>query len=124
MDGGREGYDTTNGWAIGTETDYDSYEIQDNADSDSIYSTLENKIIPAYYKQKTIKEFQKDWLKYMKNSIITTGGKYSTSRMLVDYVEQIYMPLCELHNKHYKELDNINTYVKWKKAAKRKMARN
>ena len=54
----------------------------------------------------------------MKNSIITTGGKYSTSRMLVDYVEQIYMPLCELHNKHYKELDNINTYVKWKKAAK------
>ena len=112
-----EGYDTTNGWAIGTETDYDSYEIQDNADSDSIYSTLENKIIPAYYKQND-KGISKDWLKYMKNSIITTGGKYSTSRMLVDYVEQIYMPLCELHNKHYKELDNINTYVKWKKAAK------
>ena len=31
---------------------YASKEIQDNADSASIYSTLENKIIPAYYNNK------------------------------------------------------------------------
>lgn len=113
-----EGYDTTNGWAIGTETDYDSYDIQDNADSDSIYSTLENKIIPAYYRDINDKGFSKTWLKYMKNSIITTGGKYSTSRMLVDYMDRIYMPLCDSYNKNFKELDNINDFVKWKKSAK------
>lgn len=32
----------------------------------------------------------------MKNSIITTGGKYSTARMLVDYTNNLYMPLCKL----------------------------
>ena len=112
-----EGYDTTNGWSIGTETEYDSYEIQDNSDSDSIYSTLENKIIPTYYKQND-KGYSKDWVKYMKNSIITTGGKYSTSRMLVDYMERIYMPLCDMYNKNFKNLDNVNEFVKWKKSAK------
>ena len=112
-----EGYDTTNGWAIGTETEYDSYDIQDNNDSDSIYNILENKIIPAYY-NKTDKGFSKDWVKYMKNSIITTGGKYSTSRMLIDYMEKIYMPLCDMHNKHFKQLDDVNDFAKWKKAAK------
>ena len=113
-----EGYDQTNGWPIGTETKYDSYEIQDNADSDSIYSTLENKIIPAYYKRQTEKGFSRDWVRYMKNSIMSTGGKYSTSRMLIDYVEQIYMPLCELSNKKFKELDNVTEFTKWKKACK------
>lgn len=113
-----EGYDTTNGWSIGTETNYDSYEIQDNSDSDSIYSTLENKIIPAYYNKQNEKGFSKEWLKYMKNSIITTGGKYSTSRMLIDYMEKIYMPLCDLYNNNFKELTNVNDFAKWKKSAK------
>ncbi len=112
-----EGYDTTNGWSIGTDAEYNSYEIQDNNDSDSIYSTLENKIIPIYYRRNE-EGYSKDWLKYMKNSIITTGGKYSTSRMLVDYMEKIYMPLCDMYNKNFKELDNVNEFTKWKKAAK------
>ncbi len=32
----------------------------------------------------------------MKNSILSTGGKYSTARMLVDYTNQYYMPLAKL----------------------------
>ena len=112
-----EGYDSTNGWAIGTETDYDSYEIQDNNDSDSIYNTLENKIIPAYFKNQE-NGYSKEWVKYMKNSIITTGGKYSTARMLEDYLEKIYIPLCDLHDNYFKDLDNVNNFAKWKKAAK------
>ena len=34
-----------------TNKEYDNYELQDNEDSESIYNTLENKIIPAYYKK-------------------------------------------------------------------------
>ena len=113
-----EGYDETNGWSIGTETNYDSYEIQDNADSDSIYSTLENKIIPAYYKRQNEKGFSKEWIRYMKNSIMSTGGKYSTSRMLIDYVEQIYMPLCNLTNQKFDKIENVSAFTKWKKACR------
>ncbi len=44
-----EGYNQENGWTIGTNAEYPSYEEQDIADSQSMYYTLENKIIPAYY---------------------------------------------------------------------------
>lgn len=108
-----EGYNANNGWKIGVNSDYDNYEIQDNDDSESIYNTLEKKIIPSYY-NKNDKGFSDSWLNMMKESIITTGGKYSTSRMLVDYVSDIYMPLCNLTNKYYNDIENVTRFNNWK----------
>ena len=104
-----EGYNTKNGWAIGTAEEYDSYEEQDTADSESIYNILENKIIPTYY-SKEKNGISKKWMEYMKNSIISTGGEYSTSRMLVDYTNKLYMPLCNLYNKYYTDLGNVTEF--------------
>ena len=108
-----EGYNTKNGWSIGTNTEYLSYEEQDIADSESMYKTLEDKIIPAYY-NKNEEGISKEWITLMKNSIISTGGKYSTARMLVDYTEKLYMPLCNLTNKYYNNLEKVTEYNKIK----------
>ena len=51
----------------------------------------------------------------MKNSISTTGGKYSTSRMLVDYTKDLYIPLCNLTKKYYSDVDDVAAYNSWKK---------
>ena len=64
-----EGYNQKNGWTIGTNAEYPSYEEQDIADSQSMYYTLENKIIPAYY-AKDENGISKKWMQYMKNSIM------------------------------------------------------
>ena len=109
-----EGYDQTNGWTIGTNAEYESYEAQDQADSQSMYRTLEEKIIPIYY-DRDRNGMSKKWIEIMKNSIITTGGKYSTARMLVDYTNQLYMPLCKLTKKYYEDVDNVAAYNSWKK---------
>jgi starch phosphorylase len=109
-----EGYNTKNGWLIGTNEQYPSYEIQDDADSQSIYQTLENKIIPTYY-AKDENGISAKWLEYMKNSIISTGGKYSTSRMVVEYTDKLYMPLINLTNKYFYDLENVTQYCLWKK---------
>ena len=108
-----EGYNSKNGWTIGTNDEYDSYEIQDNADSASIYNTLENKIIPIYYDRDKNGVSEK-WMQIMKNSIISTGGRYSTSRMLCDYTNKLYMPLVELNKKYYTDLSNVAAYNEWK----------
>ena len=112
-----EGYDGTNGWAIGTNATYNSYEEQDKADSNSLYHLLENKIIPAYYNQDN-NGISSEWITLMKNSIKTTGGKYSTSRMLIDYINDLYMPLCNLNKKYFQNLDNVMSYTEWKRIAK------
>ena len=110
-----EGYNQKNGWTIGTHAEYSSYEEQDRADSESMYYTLEHKIIPAYY-DKDRNGISKTWMEYMKNSIVSTGGKYSTSRMLVDYTNQLYIPLCNLNKNHYKNLDNVAEFSSWKQS--------
>ena len=108
-----EGYNQKNGWSIGTNKEYPSYEEQDKADSESMYYTLENKIIPAYY-NKDRNGISKTWMEYMKNSIVSTGGKYSTARMLVDYTQKLYMPLMNLTKRYYTNINNVAEYNEWK----------
>ena len=109
-----EGYNQENGWTIGTNAEFISYEEQDIADSQSMYRTLEEKIIPTYY-EKDENGISEKWMKIMKNSITSTGGKYSTSRMLVDYTNKLYIPLCNLTKKYYENIDNVAEFNLWKK---------
>ena len=109
-----EGYNQKNGWRIGFNGDYESYEAQDVTDSQNIYETLESKIIPIYY-NKDKNGISKEWLQIMKESIISTGGNYSTSRMLTDYTSKYYIPLCNLHNKYYEDLSEVTAFNSWKK---------
>ena len=113
-----EGYDQTNGWTIGTDKEYSTYAEQDIADSQSMYRTLETKIIPTFYNRPSENEPSEEWMKIMKQSIITTGGKYSTARMLVDYTNNLYIPLINLYDEHFSKLDEAAEFTSWKKHVK------
>jgi len=108
-----EGYNGKNGWAIGTDDAYDSYESQDVADSESIYNTLEKEIIPIYYNRGR-NGVSEEWINIMKQSIMSNSGKYSTARMLVDYTSKFYMPLCKLTKEKYSDIEQVKEFVEWK----------
>ena len=108
-----EGYNQHNGWAIGTSERYQNYEDQDDADSKSLYDVLENKIMPMYY-NKNENNYSEDWLKVMKESIATNSGRYSTARMLIDYLDKMYIPLANLRRKYYDDLDIVSSLNEWK----------
>ena len=110
-----EGYNQKNGWTIGDNTEYQSYDEQDIADSESLYNTLENKIIPLYYENKKADDVSDKWMEMFKNSIISTGGKYSTSRMVIDYTRDYYMELAKLSHEHYDDLNKVIDFTNWKK---------
>ena len=112
-----EGYTATNGFRIGTEKQHENYDVQDNEDSIDLYNTLEKKIVPTYYNQDS-NGISKKWLEIMKESIITTGGKYSTARMLIDYVSKLYIPLCDLSKKYYGDIEDVAEFDEWKKKVK------
>lgn len=107
-----EGYDSHNGWAIGDETEYTNYEIQDNADSQSIYNILENDIIPMYYAKTNMAQNTK-WITRMKNSIKSVGGVYNTGRMICDYLDELYMPLVDLTNSDTYSKEKIEEFLNW-----------
>lgn len=110
-----EGYNQKNGWTIGDNTEYQSYEEQDISDSESLYNTLENKIIPLYYEGKQENGVSEAWMEMFKNSIISTGGRYSTSRMVIDYTNDYYMQLANLSKNYYQNLDEVINFTNWKK---------
>ena len=66
----QEGYNGDNGWAIGDETENSNTDEQDARDAESLYSTLENQIVPLYY-ENGVGEVSTGWLHKVKTSIAT-----------------------------------------------------
>jgi len=89
----REGYNGQNGWPIGQEVPVDADNaLQDAADADSLYDTLENEIIPLYYEHRSADNLPGDWIAMMKESIRTLGGQFSMTRMVEEYMDMMYQP--------------------------------
>jgi len=59
-----------------------------------LYDTLETVIVPMFYKRSANK-VPEEWVQYMKNSIATIAGRFSTHRMVRDYTDQFYLPAAE-----------------------------
>ena len=88
----REGYNGHNGWSIGKDNDYSDPELQDKADANSLYDTLENEIIPLYYRIRSSDGLPADWITIIKESIRTLAPQFSTRRMLNEYMQGLYLP--------------------------------
>ncbi|MGE4283751.1 MAG: alpha-glucan family phosphorylase [Clostridia bacterium] len=86
-----EGYNAQNGWIIGDDTYYTEAEHQDNVDSQSLYTTLEEQVIPTYY-ERNAKGIPDRWIQMMKESIRTCAPTFSTARMVQDYTNGYYIP--------------------------------
>jgi glycogen phosphorylase len=89
----REGFNGSNGWVIGDDTDRETNELQDAADAESLYDTLEHKIIPLYYSDRSADGLPGDWVAVMKESIRTLSPRFSIQRMLKEYTERMYLPI-------------------------------
>ena len=88
----REGYDGSNGWAIGAEREYASEAAEDEADALSLYSTLEDVIVPLFYDRDNFVGVPEGWLSMMRASIATVAPDFSFDRMLKEYVSKFYLP--------------------------------
>ncbi len=89
-----EGYVKGAGWALTEKKTYENTEHQDQLDAVTIYSMLENEIIPLYYAKNT-KGYSPEWIQYIKNSIAKINPRFTTKRMMDDYVEKFYQKLAK-----------------------------
>lgn len=89
-----EGYVKGAGWALTERSTYENVEHQDQLDAATIYSMLENEIIPLYFAKNT-KGFSPEWIQYIKNSIAKINPRFTTKRMLDDYIQKFYLKLAK-----------------------------
>ncbi len=88
-----EGFTGDNGWTIEATDATEEWE-RDQADALALYQTLEDEVVPAFY-ERDQSGLPRRWLSMMKRSIASVGPRFSSDRMLRDYVERAYLPLVD-----------------------------
>jgi starch phosphorylase len=92
MDGWwREGYNGSNGWAIGEDSSETDLEIQDEKDSTNLYQALTEHVIPEFY-HRNDHGIPVEWIKRIRNAMRFLVPIYNTDRMVAEYVTRYYIP--------------------------------
>ena len=89
-----EGYREGAGWALTDRRTYQDQGHQDKLDAATIYSMLEQEIIPLYYARNS-KGYSESWVRTVKNSIAQIAPQYTMKRQLDDYFDRFYCPLAD-----------------------------
>jgi glycogen phosphorylase len=114
-----EGFNGKNGWAIGEEREYHDPNVQDEADSLSLYSLIEKAIVPTYYDREAA-GIPHAWIALMKEAIRTCAPAFSMRRMVKEYTSRFYVPeilqSVEIEKNNYAEARTLAT---WKDKVKR-----
>ena len=77
------------GWALTDKRTYTDQSQQDKLDAATIYSMLENEIIPLYF-AKNSKGYSPEWIQYIKGSIGDIAPHFTMKRMIDDYIDRFY----------------------------------
>ena len=111
-----EGYREGAGWALTDKRTYENTAYQDQLDAATIYSLLENEILPLYYARNK-KGYSEGWIKTVKNSIAQVAPHYTMKRQLDDYYDKFYQKEAKrsalLQKNNYEKAKEI---AAWKEA--------
>jgi starch phosphorylase len=94
-----EAYRPGIGWAIGDGQEVGQPALQDQLDSESLYSLLENEIVPLFY-TRDADGLPRGWIAMMKESIKVLAPAFAGDRMVKQYAECFYLPAAD----HYRRL--------------------
>ncbi len=86
----REGYDGTNGFAIGEDSHANSVEEQDRVDSANLYKVLTTEVIPLFY-QRDSQGIPREWIQRIRRAMVTLVPQFTTMRMVREYAERYYV---------------------------------
>lgn len=87
-----EAYAPDLGWALGDGDEHGPE--QDAADAEQLYQLLEQEIIPCFY-ERDGNDLPKRWLQLIRNSMAQLTPRFSTNRMLRDYLDRYYLPAAQ-----------------------------
>ena len=86
-----EMFDGENGWAISSAETYDDLDRRDEVEAASLFDLLENQIVPLFY-DRQLGPVPRRWVARVKATLRTLGPQVNASRMLRDYMSQLYEP--------------------------------
>ena len=86
----REGYDGTNGFAIGPDSHPNNIEEQDRVDSANLYQVLTEQVVPLFF-NRDVNGIPRQWIQRIRRAMMTLVPQFTTDRMVKEYVRNYYM---------------------------------
>ena len=86
----REGYDKTNGFAIGGDSHPNNIEEQDRHDSENLFRALTEEVIPCYF-ERDADGIPRRWIQMIRRVLVTLVPQYNTWRMVQEYTQKYYL---------------------------------
>jgi starch phosphorylase len=83
-----EAFDGSNGWALPGDIAFD-HAIQDVRDAAALYDLVEHEVLPLFYERDS-RDIPVRWLQRVRSSMRTNGPRFSATRMLHDYIDDVY----------------------------------
>ncbi len=99
-----EGYNKKNGWTIGPviKNLHDVDGQADYADADSLYTTLEESVLPMYFDRNS-NNLPEQWLEISRNAMRSLTPQFSSHRMVNDYMRDYYIPTAARKNNLFED---------------------
>ena len=92
-----EAYAPELGWALGDRLEHDSDPAWDATEASDLYRVLEQDVIPLFYHDRDAQGCPRGWIGKMRESMSTLTPRFSSNRMLREYVEHLYLPAAECY---------------------------
>jgi starch phosphorylase len=86
-----EWFDGTNGWAISSAEGVHDIGARDTIEANSLFELLERQIVPLFY-LRTEGPVPRRWVYRIRDSLASLGPRVTASRMVRDYVAELYEP--------------------------------
>jgi starch phosphorylase len=107
-----EAYAPEYGWAIGDRAEHDSDPAWDRAEADALYHLLETEVVPLFYHDRDADGCPHGWVARMRASMASLTPRFSSNRMLREYVERLYLPAAERLAAR-RDADAVGRLVAW-----------
>lgn len=108
-----EGYEPGVGWAIGSGEDYEPG--RDAVEAKLLYSLLENDVVPLFFERDS-RGCPVGWVNTLKASMKRLAARFSSDRMVAEYVERFYLPTAHrFRSLASGDVRNIEELATWKR---------
>ena len=109
-----EWYDGSNGWAIPSADGVEDPDRRDDLEATALYDLIENEVAPRFY------DVGDDgvptrWLEMVRHTLKSLGPKVLATRMVRDYVRQLYTPAAQTGRKLNSDYTGAAELAVWKK---------
>ncbi len=114
-----EAYSPELGWALGDGEEHSDIAAQDALEANALYTLLEKEVVPEFYERNS-HAIPTKWLNRIRESMAQLTPRFSATRAVRDYTEQLYLPAAQAYHKRSAENGLLaRQIVDWKQDVNR-----